>query len=428
MEWATHTGESIVVPSVTAPSSISVIRSLGRRGIHTIAIADRETIPALCSRYCDEQVIAPLPSSDTVAYRDALLTLAAREDVRTIVPVREPDIYVLAKYREEFAAHIATPWPDFETLTRVHDRLELYRAARNAGVSVPETRLLDEVSDWDRHRIVKGRYALITPEFQQSLPAGTVQTPSGTIFLEPGVEPDIDAIIEKMGHVPIIQEYVPGTEYTYRGLFEDGMPLVTTLKQLRRGMKYSRGPSVYHESVSDPAAEAAGAALLSELGWTGLASVGFLQDSVTGEFKLLEINPRFWASLPMDIHAGADMPYYYWQFAAGELEPVDPASVKVGVASHFLRGEVNYLASVLRDEYPLVERPSFLREVWAVARSLVEQPHFDLLALDDPEPFVRDLFGAVVGLPEHLRTTPPAVDDRPERETTERPMHLSGQK
>ena len=32
-----------------------------------------------------------------------------RPDVLTIIPVREEDIYVLSKYREDFDSHIQTP-------------------------------------------------------------------------------------------------------------------------------------------------------------------------------------------------------------------------------------------------------------------------------------------------------------------------------
>jgi len=38
--------------------------------------------------------------------------------------------------------------------------------------------------------------------------------------------------------------------------------------------------------------------ILGKRDWHGLASVGFMRDENTGEFKLLEINPRFWSSLP----------------------------------------------------------------------------------------------------------------------------------
>ncbi|MFC7137808.1 hypothetical protein ACFQRB_20210 [Halobaculum litoreum] len=76
-----------------------------------------------------------------------------------------------------------------------------------------------------------------------------------------------------------------------------------------------------------------------------------MKDDATGEYKLLEINPRFWASLPSDIHAGADIPYHYWLHATGRTDEIDP-SFEPGVMSHRLRGLVSHVYSVAFEEYP----------------------------------------------------------------------------
>jgi predicted ATP-grasp superfamily ATP-dependent carboligase len=388
--------ESAVVPAVGTGGSLSVVRSLGRAGINTIAVSDRKRPPSFSSRYCGETETVPDPAADLKGYSDALLALARREDVELIVPVREADVYVLARDRERFAEHLGTPWPTFEQLQRVHDRIQLFEAAERAGVAVPETRLLDEIDDWGRERIAKGRYAILTSDNCETVPDGHLQAPPKTTFLDPGVKPDIDAIVAEMGHVPIAQTYVDGTEYCFRGLYRDGEAVVTSQKKLIRGYKYSRGPSVYHEAVDLPGLEAAGLALLDELDWEGIASVGFIRDE-EGTFNLLEINPRIPASLPMDSHAGLEYPYYWWQLATDQPVSDHRSDYRSGVASHLLRGEIAHLHSVVAEEYALAERPSIPGTVWNIASSLVSQPHFDYFSLDDPAPFVRDWINVASG-------------------------------
>lgn len=379
---------SAVVPAIGTGGSLSVIRSLGRRGVHTVAVSEKEKPPSFSSRYCDERHRVPSPKTDLQGYRDSLLEFARRSDVGAIVPVREADVFVLSRDRATFAEHVGTPWPTFEQLQDVHDRHRLFDAAERAGVPIPDTRSLSDIQDWDRERIVKGRFAILTSEYLDSVPAGRCDSPAKTIFLDPGVEPDIEAIVEQMGHVPIAQEYVEGTEFCLRALYRDGEPIVTSQKKLIRGYKYSRGPSIYHEAVSLPDLEEAGLALLDELDWHGMASVGFIRDGA-GDFKLLEVNPRFPASVPVDIHAGIDYPYYYWQLSLGES--MDPSPVyRAGTASHLLRGELVHLHSVLREEYPLAKRPSVPGTVWDIVSSLVAHPRFDYFSLDDPAPFLRD--------------------------------------
>ena len=60
----------------------------------------------------------------------------------------------------------------------------------------------------------------------------------------------------------------------------------------------------------DPELDSIGRALLDELDWHGLASVQFIEDATTDEYKLMEINSRFWASVSCAVKAGLDFPYY----------------------------------------------------------------------------------------------------------------------
>jgi len=389
MTGADRDAPAVAVPAVTAPSSVAVLRSLGRRGIHTIAVSEQGTPPAFWSRYCGERVRAPSPSTDLDGYRDVLLELAARNGVRAITPMREEGVYVLAHARERFAEHLPPLWPSASQLEEVHDRERLFATAERIDVPIPETSLLTDVEHWDRERIVKARYALLTAAYTGSVPPGQCDTPPSTIYLEPGVSPDTEGIVDEMGHVPIVQEYLPGPEYSFRALYHDGDPVVTSQKRLLRGMKYPRGPSIYHESTAIPRLEELGRRLLGELDWEGPATVGFIRDD-SGAFRLLEINPRFWSNLSMDIQAGVDYPHYYWSLAGGESIDVE-ADYRPGVASHLLRGELVHLHSVVRDSYPLADRPSIPGTVGNILRSVYEQPNFDYLSRDDPGPFARDV-------------------------------------
>jgi len=384
---------SVVIPAVGAASSTACVRSLGRHGVHTIAVSENRNPPAFWSRYCDESVRVPPPTTDLDGYADALLELARRPDVRAIVPMRELDVYALATNRDAFAEHVTPLWPSARTLHAVHDRIELAAAARKAGVSEPNTRLLGDVTDWDRELIVKGRYALLAPEYLPSMGPGTTSEVPKTAFPEVGVPPDREALRREMGHEPVVQDYVAGTEYTFRALYDRGERVATTQKRLVRGFKYARGPSVCHETADDPAIERAGRTLLDSLAWHGLANVGFIEEHETGDVYLLEINPRFWGALALDVHAGMDFPLYYWQLATGEptTAHTDYKRYAAGRRSHLLRGELSHLHSVLTDDYAYVARPRLRDAAWDVVTSVSTQPRFDYLSGSDPGPFVGDL-------------------------------------
>ncbi|WP_202935221.1 carboxylate--amine ligase [Halorussus amylolyticus] len=390
-----------VVPAIDVASSTACLRSLGRSGVRTIAVSELPDPPGFRSKYADETVRVPDPCKDLSGYAEALLGLAEREDVRTIVPFRETDVYALAKHRDAFSDHVGTPWPSFETLRGAQDRIELFDAADAAGVSMPETAKFDDWDDWSEETIIKGRYTIPAPEYVGEDAAAAFRRPS-TTYVESDSAPDRETVVSEMGHVPLVQEYVPGTdEYGFFALYDEGEPVATFQHRQRRGYKYCGGPSSYRESVDIPELEAAGLALLDELDWHGVAMVEFLRNDETGEFELMEVNPRFWSSLPFTVQAGVDFPNLYWSMAEGD-PPEDPPEYEVGVAGHLVRGELLHLHSIACEDYPVVERPSFVKTAAHVAASMVRHPRFDYLDLDDPEPFVRDIesvFGAMFDRP-----------------------------
>ncbi|WP_372479168.1 carboxylate--amine ligase [Halomicrobium sp. HM KBTZ05] len=386
--------EGVVVPGIDTASSTAAVRSLGRRSIPAIVASEHDTPPAAASAYCEESVTVPDPAVDFPGYETALLELARRDDVATILPFREPDVYALARNRDQFREHVGTPWPTLGTLRQVQDRVALFEAADRAGVATPRTRTLSEWSDWEAECIVKPRYTFRAPEYADRFADPETQW-SSTTYLEPGERPDGEAIVEEMGHVPLVQEYVPTIEeYGFFAQYDHGSPVATFQHRQRRGWKYCGGPSAFRESVDIPALERAGRALLDELDWHGVAMVEFLRDPRTGAFKLMEINPRFWSSLPFTVQAGVDFPLLAWAQATDR--PIDgPPDYEVGIGGHLLRGEALHLHSVLTEEYPLVERPSFPVRAGEIAASLLGQPRFDYLSTDDPGPFVRDVRNTV---------------------------------
>jgi len=381
---------AVLVPESNSGKTLTCLRSLGRRDIHTILATERGTFSASrASKYVDEALDTCTPHDDLQSYTESLLECASRPDVATVVPNREEDAYVLSRHRPAFADHVEPIWPSFETIRTVQDGLELAAAAEAANVPVPETQSFDDVTDWDRNLIVKMRYSCLTAEYVDFLDETECEGQAPPLYHGPGAPPDRDAVVEHMlGHVPVVQEHIPiRDEYSFRALYDHGTPVATSVRRQIRGTSYAGGTSVYRELVENERVETLGKRLLDHLDWHGLATVQFIESADTGAYRFLEINPRTWTSIPLDVRAQADFPYFYWLLATGHGDEIDP-SHETDFGSHLLYGELQYLWSVLSEEYPNTERPGLARTFFDVARSLVEQPRSDYLVRDDPMPFL----------------------------------------
>jgi hypothetical protein len=106
--------ESALVPSGFEPISYPCLRSLGNRGIHTILASEHENLPQHSSKHCDESVTLEAEPDDIAAYKEELLNVARRTDVRTVLPTREHDAYLLAKYEDEFDAEVSVVSPSLQ--------------------------------------------------------------------------------------------------------------------------------------------------------------------------------------------------------------------------------------------------------------------------------------------------------------------------
>ena len=379
--------DTVVVPADHGGSSLACIRSLGRAGYDVLGVASSSTAPPLSSKHCGEARVAPSPGTDLDGYRDVLLEVAGRPDVLTVVPMYEPDVYVLARDRELFAERVTTPWPGFEAVRLAQDRLRLVDLAEAAGVATPETALLSEWDAWDERSVIKPRYGVVVDDGAATYPGVEVR--------EPGDPPDVDRIVERMGHEPVVQAYVPGDdEHGFFALYDEGRAVAKFQHRRVRSYTYAGGASVYREAIDRPRLEAAGTTVLDALDWNGPAMVEFRRDERDGAYRLIEVNPRFWGSLPLAVEAGVDFPALYADVATGDVtRPVYEFDTDVGC--HVLRGEASYLHSLLRYDYDHVEQPSVARSLAAVVGSICRQPNFDYLSLRDGSPFVRDLLNTV---------------------------------
>jgi predicted ATP-grasp superfamily ATP-dependent carboligase len=386
---ADTTGTDAALVTTGHSAGYPCLRSLVPRGIRAVVASPDEFTPEFVSRFCDESVLVPDPTADLLAYRDALLDIASRPAVRTVIPTRERDVYVLSQYRDTFETHVDLVVPDTDLLRSVHDRLELFEVAADAGVPIPETQLLTDVTDWDRRHIVKSRYNLLADAYCDGYGPAETNMVSTIEHLPPGDAPDVDALRAEMNHTPIVQAFVPtADEYMVNALYDHGEPVAVCQQRQVRCSSYVGGGGVYRESVDIPELEWAARTLLDELDYHGLACIEYMEDAETGEFKLAEINPRMWQSLSSTVRTGADFPYYYWLTATGSDEIIDP-SYDLGVGTHALEGELAYLLSLFRDSSPHVERPSLPAAVSSVVWSCLRNPEFDYLKLDDPRPFLR---------------------------------------
>ncbi len=103
----------------------------------------------------------------------------------------------------------------------------------------------------------------------------------------------------------IVQEYLPGEEYSIDVLADTRSHVIAAVPRVRA--RVDSGVSVAGRTVHDPELEHFGATVASVTGLTYIANVQARRDA-DGRAALLEVNPRAPGALPLTMASGVNMP------------------------------------------------------------------------------------------------------------------------
>lgn len=150
------------------------------------------------------------------------------------------------------------------------------------------------------------------------------------------------ALLAEWGGPLLVQEALDGVEFNMLAV-GDGEGGVLASCTVRKTVLSSKGKGYGGVTVNDPKLQAQCERLIRELKWKGPLELEFLCDRTSGDFYLLEINPRFpaWADVPALL--GINMAELVVRQAMGESVDVVGACP---AGNFFLRHNVDLVGSV----------------------------------------------------------------------------------
>ena len=367
--------------------TLPIIRSLGRAGISvTVAeqdFGDGRPIIGFHSKYVTDRIRLPRTSEGSnLSFIRELIKAASRVDA--VFAVSGQAVFGLASYIESLASpranqiltsehaeagtEEAPPWPGpleiaqkvalppLESLRTAHDKAKCTALAEGLGIPVP--RHFDPVKDGvplppaTRETSAESRridsstihelssWAEILPypvivKYRSGEDLGVPAKDRYRVCRDPGELVRAYLMIHSRQPYPLIEEYIEGEDFGAAILMNRGTDVVAsfTYRSIRQHPK-AGGPTTYAESATVPILSERLVRLLRALKWHGIAMADFRKDA-QGEFRLLEINPRFWGSLALAIDAGVNFPLLYYRLVTGrEVRP--STTQKDGVRIRFL--------------------------------------------------------------------------------------------
>lgn len=366
----TPTGKVLILDGMWS-KTVAAVRSLGRHGLKVTAGEVTRLAAALFSRHAARRAVYPSPVTEPQAFL-AWLDRELDNGYDAVLPFETVTQEFLAVHRTRIESRTRFPFAPLQAMRLMGDKAETTKRAAALGLIVPRTVYPHSVEE----------AALVLKDF----PASAVvkpRTSSGSRGLL-YVSRSEDLLssyrdVHARHPFPIVQERIPagGEAIGVGALYNKGKARALFAFKRLREYPVTGGPSTLRMSIRHPAAEAAAERLLDSVNWHGPAMVEFKTDPADGRPRFLEVNPRFWGSLPLAIKAGVDFPWLLYRMAVdGDVEPVREYRTGVVVRS-LIPGEILHF---------LTRRGHVRPEIPAEARRGREGD--DLISLEDPLPVV----------------------------------------
>ena len=334
-----------LVTDVNIRSAVAGLRGLGRAGLETIALAPGRGGAGRLSRYATIRATGPDPSEDPAGFANAVGSLASEHGPLMVYPGSEAAIDPLYAHLGPLGAAVTLPYPGWDALEALRDKRKLARLAAAAGLPTPEI-------------FAEGTAAEVR-DAGVSFPAAIKPVrPGGSIGSARVVESasDLARLLDGLPNAErlLVQERSTGGLLALGMVVgRDGAPVERFQQVATRTWPTDAGSSSLAVSVApDEELVAQAASMLASAGFWGFAQLQFVKDGRVP--KLIDVNPRFYGSLPLALASGVNLPAA-WHSVVLDRPTGAPSAYREGITYRWVEAD---LTAVLRGSPKSLLRPA----------------------------------------------------------------------
>lgn len=389
----TRTGKVLVLGEDTR-SFLSVVRSLGRYGLEVHASWCPFNAAAAHSHYLYKIHRSPVVVAGDDAWLEALADLIQREQFDLVIPCHDAAMLLLQTKRERLESAGRIYLLDNAVFETVFSKDKTHELGSRLGIRVPK-QIVATTADQVRDVAEEWRYPVVLkPPSSASLHNPFARKAVKKVWNADEVDSALRGFDLASGVQ--VQENFIGYGIGVEFLARNG-EVLTALQHERVHEPLMGGGSSYRKTVAlDRELLEATKALVRATSYTGVGMVEFKQNPVTREWVLIEINGRFWGSLPLALAAGMDFPKYLYQMLCEEQTEF-PREYRKNLycrnwSIDFYWMKANLLADHTNPALMTVPMSKVLGEI---VNFCALRERSDTLVLDDPRPAYHDLMTIV---------------------------------
>jgi predicted ATP-grasp superfamily ATP-dependent carboligase len=327
--------------------AVASVRSLAQAG-HTVFAGEAASwSKAGWSRECSGSLCYPSPQSQTDTFLKAIADFVREHPGTLVLPMSEASTLAVSAHRDFLlAAGARLILPEHSDLQRAFDKDATTTLASSLGIAIPKTILITDPRQ-ARDACASVKYPVVLkPRSSEELGTGKIRTGGRPRYARDPRE--FDSAYEDLkirASAILVQEFVAGEGTGYFALMHHGQLRAEFAHRRIRDVYPTGSGSAVRVSVEpDPEIRKSSLAILSALHWHGVAMVEYRKQAGLPPV-FMEVNGRFWHSLPLACYAGMDFPALLASMAErGYIEPI--FEYRRGVRCRWLVGDARHLVEV----------------------------------------------------------------------------------
>jgi predicted ATP-grasp superfamily ATP-dependent carboligase len=280
-----------IVPSLTW----SVARSLVLAGHRPVVLGWHRTSPMQLFpgvQYLPWQNVRWFDADLDPLLVDQVEDICLEHSIDCVVPADYPTTMLLSDYGYGVRSARVAAVPHSGLMRVLHNKWELSQILRRLGLPQPRTELAADASMLAATQLA---FPIVTKPLELWGGRGFQVHHSHDQLEQRIVEGGLAA-----EYPLLVQEYVPGQDVGFAFLARHGQLIAHAAfeQPVRGSRRYFEAPRLRQYIAT----------LVRETGYHGVGQIDTRYDPASDEYRLLEVNPRFWASIVFAAHAGMNFP------------------------------------------------------------------------------------------------------------------------
>jgi protein-tyrosine-phosphatase/predicted ATP-grasp superfamily ATP-dependent carboligase len=370
---------------------LSVIRSLGRKNISVhIGWYDKNS-PVLKSRYISKRQNLPRFSSNS-NWKEHFINILQKEKYDLVIPCNDKTIIPLQLFKDEFEKVCKIYLLNEDIYSIANDKLKMQKLVRELGLNVPQEIEFNKNTNIDRLLSEFSFPVVIKPRSSFTAANLKMKNRVEKVFSKEEFLKKLEKF-STTNDTLLIQKNFIGKGVGIELLVKNGM-ILYSFQHIRIHEPLLGGGSSYRKSTKlNPELLEASSKIMKALNYTGVAMVEFKMDFETGKWVFIELNARFWGSLPLAIVSGADFPYYLYKMLTVNRKEFN-YEYKKGVYCRNIKNDLIWFYHNLKANHsnPYLETVPLWRIIPEILNIILLKEHYDTFALDDMKPGLYNIY------------------------------------